>query len=590
MNNTHFLAKSNAKTFYDRLGALSTDFGQLAQQAEAKNQALQKLLKSLEYNVGLTVRQQQSKAEKTVLADMLNQQIATVTQTVQAFVQQAQTHQHNTHFRDEFNDSVLVFIYGKVKAGKSSLGNFIGKHPLQTATPKFFKYDKAGQRQEQAKLEEIAENGFETKVTEATDTIQGFKINGLTWIDTPGLHSLTDINGDLAKKYVEAADLIFYITSSDSPARASDTAEIVELVGTKNKKVCVILSKSDSMEEDEVNGELVQVRTGKSAADRQLQENHTKTELTNALGANASLIDRIYSCSTLLGYDGLKGNETAWQQSNMEVIYHLMTQEAIINAKALKADIPKQRFNGLLNQTVGLTQRQPSAPLEELLAGLKELAESSETEQQKMRKSASAVYTRIRPKIAQTVRQQTEAFFAKFGDNAETAKQNMNTLNENLAAAIQPIVQDELLAAIRQAVRTFDDGLPMSLQLKQMPTFEEKFKEIAVRKNNAAGWGLFAGLAATLLTGGLAAGLLAGAAAAGMAADGNNASSRVKDGDNRDQVREKIIQSYEQELPKQIDQQLRQVADDYFGSIAQIAQHMNQHVNSFLGDAHGLRF
>lgn len=590
MNPLDFLKHSPSKEFYQRLGKLNADFGQVAAQAEAKNQRLQQQLRDLGDRVAKTVSKHNQKSQKTMLADMLNAQISVAQATVSHFIQQADGHQHNTKFRDEFNESVLVFIYGKVKAGKSSLGNFVGQHPEQKTAPKFFKYDKAGQRTAQAKLEELAENGFETKVTEATDTIQGFKINGLTWIDTPGLHSLTGANGDLAKRYVEAADLILYITSSDSPARASDTAEIVDLVGIKNKKVCVILSKSDDVEEDEVDGELVQVRTGKSLSNRQLQEGHVKTELSKALGDQAKLIDRIHSCSTLLGYDGIKGNSEAWQQSNMDEIYQLLTQEAIVNAKKLKENIPAQRFNGLLNAVIGQSKHTPTEDLQKLIDGLKELAEQASSERAKLKNAGSAVYTRIRPKIAPLVREHTEKFFTQHGADAAAVQQNTAALNQALADAIKPIVAAELSQTIRQSIQSFDDALPLNFQLSKMPEFKEKFKEIEVKSNNVGIGALIGGGLAMLFTGGLAAIAIGAAMGAAAGSDETSSKQKIKEGDNRDDVREQIIRQYEQSLPKQINQQLSQVADEYFGVIADIAEELHQHVKNFMGEAHGLRF
>ena len=593
-----FLKQSPSKDFYQRLGKLNADFGNVAAQAEAKNQRLQQHLQDLGSRVAKTVRKHNQKSQKTILAEMLSAQISAAQTTVSLFIQQVDAHQHNTKFRDEFNDSVLVFIYGKVKAGKSSLGNFVGQHPEQKHTPQFFKYDKAGQRAAQAKLEELAESGFETKVTEATDTIQGFKINGLTWIDTPGLHSLTDVNGDLAKRYVEAADLILYITSSDSPARASDTAEIVELVGTKNKKVCVILSKSDQMYEDEVDDELVQIRIGKSTTDRQLQEEHVKTELSKALGDQASLIDRIHSCSTLLGYQGIQGKPEAWQQSNMDEIYQLLTQEAIVNAKKLKENIPAQRFNGLLNAVIGETKHTPTEELQKLINGLKELAEKASAEREKLKSAGSAVYTRIRPKIAPLVREHTEKFFTQYGADAAKVRQNAAQLNQALGDAIKPIVASELSQTVRQSIQSFDDALPVNFQLSKMPEFKEKFKEIKVKENSmgvgAIIGGVVGGILAAVVTGGLGAveGAAIGAALGGAvgADEQSETTKKIKEGDNRDEVREQIIRQYEQNLPKQINQQLSQVADEYFGVIAEIANELHQHVKNFMGEAHGLRF
>ena len=108
------------------------------------------------------------------------------------------------------------------------------------------------------------------------------------------------------------------------------------------------------MEEDEVDGELVQLRIGKSSYDRNLQENHVRSELKKELGEQlAQRISHIHSCSTLLGHDGINGNKSAWAQSNMDTIFSLLHTEAITNAKTHKEKVPRERFNALLSIIAG---------------------------------------------------------------------------------------------------------------------------------------------------------------------------------------------------------------------------------------------
>jgi hypothetical protein len=294
----------------------------------------------------------------------------------------------------------------------------------------------------------------------------------------------------------------------------------------------------------------------------------------------------------VLGYDGIKGvgNVEAWQQSNMDVIYQLLIEEAVVNAKKIKKDIPAQRFNGLLNQIVGVNKHMPTEDLKNLMSGLKELAEQASSECEKLKNSGSTVYTLIRPKIAPLVREHTEKFFTQYGADANTVRQNITQLNQTLGDTIQPIVTSELSQVVRQSVQSFDEALPLSFQLKKMPEFKEKFKEIKVKSNNAGAGALIGGALAMIFTGGLAAIAIGAAVGAAAGADETSSTKKIKEGDNRDEVREQIIQQYEQNLPKQINQQLIQIADEYFGVIAEIADELHQHVKSFMGEAHGLRF
>ena len=179
----------------------------------------------------------------------------------------------------------IVIIFGKVKAGKSSLGNFIAHNRLASQDINFFKYDKAGNEEAIKKLEEIDENseGFATANMECTVEIQGFKLSGMAWVDTPGLGSMVEENGDLAKEYIQSADYVIYPTNSSSPLQQDEKEQLRELF-EQNKKVTICITKSDDTEEDEVDGELVKVLMNKTKENRAKQEEWVKSDMGKILG------------------------------------------------------------------------------------------------------------------------------------------------------------------------------------------------------------------------------------------------------------------------------------------------------------------
>lgn len=166
-------------------------------------------------------------------------------------------------FRKGFEDSLLVFVNGKVKSGKSSLGNYFAwgntepDEELKLRTPeklqpRYFTKESSGVTGGDggdAQNEAEVRREFRVDETEATSSIQGFKLPGLTWVDSPGLHSVRRENEALAREYVDHADLILYTTKSDSPGRESDLAEIRALVG-KGKRIIILVTGSDDVEED----------------------------------------------------------------------------------------------------------------------------------------------------------------------------------------------------------------------------------------------------------------------------------------------------------------------------------------------------
>ena len=93
---------------------------------------------------------------------------------------------------------------------------------IKTSQPTYFSGQKTEVKGGDAAKEAETKKEFRVGATEATSSIQGFSLDGLTWIDSPGLHSINQENGDLAKDYVEHADLILYTMKSDSPGRRAD--------------------------------------------------------------------------------------------------------------------------------------------------------------------------------------------------------------------------------------------------------------------------------------------------------------------------------------------------------------------------------
>ena len=189
----------------------------------------------------------------------------------------------NKEFQEDFGDSLFVLVYGLVKSGKSSLGNFVayGKsNPAcsairerrdSTYTPdEYFVRALADGDDRKAEEDELKQKGkFAVDVKEVTSAIQGFRLGGLTWVDSPGLGSVTERNGELTKRYTDSADLVLVLMNMNQPGRRPELEAVDKLVAG-GKPVLVLLTRADEMERDEVNGRLVDKRVMKP--DRELRD------------------------------------------------------------------------------------------------------------------------------------------------------------------------------------------------------------------------------------------------------------------------------------------------------------------------------
>ena len=290
------------------------------------------------------------------LGKLLEGTIAKLKKTSHNWVENFEELLNREKFRSDLENHFIIIIFGKVKAGKSSLGNFIAKNNTTDEKVQFFKYDEAGNEQAIKRLEEIGEdNGFATNNLECTVEIQGFKLKGLAWVDTPGLGSMAKANGDLAIKYIQSADYIIYPTSSNSPLQQDEIAQIKELFEQK-KPVTICITKSDTQERQkdangkfkrDENGKIAKFLVNKSDKARASQESYVKEEIEKILTDKSYKIGDIFSISTHTANAALSTQDSdLLDGSNMMKFYELITEVIKKKASSLKESTP---FNGLLS-------------------------------------------------------------------------------------------------------------------------------------------------------------------------------------------------------------------------------------------------
>lgn len=545
---------NQAQFFYQELASLQHEFATIGDEAKQRMDKMQTLIANLANYI-----HQQRIDTKLPLAELLLANLASAKSAIASFEQTTQQHMFNTKFRDEFSDSLLVFVYGKVNAGKSSLGNLVAMHPASKTKPQFFRYDEAGKARHQAELEELkAIEGFETKETEATSSIQGFRLPALSWIDTPGLHSMTPVNGKLAQDYIDAADIVLYITSSDSPGRSTDAQEITDLITLRAKKVCVLLTKSDVSEEDEVNGELVAVLKAKSPQVRAEQEKWVKQQLKDYLKQEANRIGDVISISVLLAKNG------DWRESNLDMFYQLLNNQALKHAKTLKQETPRLRFNSLLTQT--LQGNQTDAPsLQQIKQLFEQLEKKAYNDGQQLLAAQQVVWEAIETELRGIVSNIVDKY---------AASKNTTAIKNELETAFPPLVKQHLMTEISQHIQQFNDNLPLSLQLNQAINLTDKTESLSYTVSHS-GKGAAAGALAGFLLGG-PVGAMLGGLAGGAAGGAFNERKRktIILGDNREEVISALLKDIEQEVNKMIQSALQQVHQGYFLPVEALAKNL----------------
>jgi len=557
--------------FHDSLDGLAEQFAAVDKGVSAQNERIAQLIGDFSANFGRNLPGNRSLGKIPALEAGLREVNDLMAQVIGNFKEKTLESQRQQKLRDEFSDSFLVFVYGKVKAGKSSLGNFIaGTHAGGNRS--FFKFDQAGNLNESGKLEELSEDRFEVKDTEATTSIQGFLLKGMTWIDSPGLHSLSERNGKLAEAYVDAADLVLYTMSSDSPGRYSDMEELVRLACEKKKRVVVVLTKSDETCEDEIDDQLVAVLRPKPESARREQEGYVAAELRrNLAGGYQNILSEVFCISKLLAEKAVEHDDRElWAGSNLPVFYDLMTQTLLNDAIAIKRDVPLQRLRSFVDGIVGeggTGQGGVAAPptIKALVGRLAEqnvaVRQAIETLNDKGRLLNDWLESRIDPAI--------EAIFL---DPALEA----GAKGKAIEACVLQLISEGVTQHVEPILSDFNSDLVGRLALGLAPEeirVSDTFKEIQIKqshtgKGSALG-GILGGVVGFFLGGQVVVGSVIGSALGGMAGDALSSSetARVRVGDDSFEVSQRLKRKCSLLARQRVAGMLDEIRENYFRPI-----------------------
>lgn len=272
-----------------------------------------------------------------------------------------------TEFVNKHEKSILTVVFADVKSGKSTLGNFVSTHYLKDTPyenlyqPLSYDVEDFSEASEENRSQRKLPMPFLENEIEATSTIQHYTLNqGLTWVDTPGLHSLTTEHEALAKEYVTFADLVLFLTSSSSPLKEDEQKVLSDLL-QQGKAVMVVMTKSDETKMSIENGKKVRKTIGKSQENRTAQEAFVM-ETIGKITQEKNIENRyVISSSTKLACQAVQtGDEDKFQTSNLPLFFEQMGSILSEKAMELKMQRPKSELNTCIKNLVGQNMVTPS--------------------------------------------------------------------------------------------------------------------------------------------------------------------------------------------------------------------------------------
>ncbi len=385
---------------------------------------------------------------------------------------------------------------------------------------------------------------------------------------------MKEANGELASAYVAAADLVLYLMSSDSPARSGDMEELYDLVANKGKTICVIITKSDFYDEDEISGRLLQVLRPKTLSDRKAQEDWVRREIERALSKRKEMIlGEIFSISRDLGRNAIESKDAAaWSESGFPTFYDLLSKIVEGDAVRLKRNGPTRKLNAFIYNVLDADGSVADTDtISKLLTSFRDLEDKTKRLVEDLKRTKIKLVDWIETRATAKVRTIVDRHAESGGGKA---------LSAEVSTVVSELMREGLLSELLPLFKDFNTALISEFHIDIAPLNVEKTYEKITIECSYEGTGTTLGVIAGGVIGFFCGGPVGAAAGASLGAGvGRMAGGAVRDdeteqicvGDNRTAVADKALKDALKKVDGALEYVLDGVANHYFKPVIKYA-------------------
>ena len=353
--------EKTVKDFFRCMDEAAAQLQGFSHEVDTKRKAVEDLLHGFER---VSVSLQDSTQESTGgVAEAMRAAKMSLHQSIAALHKKISCRDKATEFINRHEKYLVVMVFGAVKTGKSSLGNFLaGKDFLQCDLDTEYKHrskpqfviEESGRDSGEIVQDANGDCWFAEGITDTTGSMQYFTLSGLRWFDSPGTGAVRleqDRRNmeEMVNEYLENTDLCVFLQNSSEPGLSEDM-KYLEKLSRENQEALVAFTKSDISKARPVNGHIQRTFVAKDAATRKLQED----DVCQRIKAIYPQIDankyRAISLSTYLAHAAIMENdEEKFKSSNLDKFMQILGDKASSDSLRLKQIRPKRQLNSFIN-------------------------------------------------------------------------------------------------------------------------------------------------------------------------------------------------------------------------------------------------
>ena len=437
--------------FFVKLDKMQGDLARFSQNLDSRSEKIPTLLKNFEQTVFATGNKKISGGNAVERA--AQKSLDNLRAVVETWSDKIEADRKGKQFIKKNEKYLVVMIFGAVKVGKSSLGNFFaGKkffnapfdnHYKKISKP-IFETEERGRDTGDIEKDSRGDTWFQEGVIDTTGAIQYFTLSGLRWIDSPGTGAVGKA-GDtknmtaLVEEYLSYTDMCIFLMSSSAPG-LQDDMRYMQKLNRDGQEALIVITRSDFSDEDvDDDGNLISVRMPKPERTRKLQEDDICERVKKQYPEIDEKKFRAISTSTALANEAIDAeDDDKFKASGLDKLMKILGDKVSDNAIARKQENPRRLLNSFVDGII--------ADLKNFDADLDEMTVAVDKYKADMDKMTALIVTNVRREVRSEIS-------ARANEWNRQVKRGSKIDNDTISAEVSKILQDKLNAEIDLQMR-----------------------------------------------------------------------------------------------------------------------------------------
>ena len=459
---------STVNNLFEKLDIASKNLDGFSQEIDERRDEINKILLSIPAKSNEFSKVVKPKKDSNLVDKAVESILTEINSSIDSWNNDLTSQLKGTEFMKKHEKYLVVMVFGAVKAGKSSLGNFFaGKYFSKSNVkteynhrdkPQFIS-EESGRETGGLTKELNGDTWFTEGVTDTTGAIQYFTLSGLRWMDSPGTGAVKK-DGDskdmeqMVNDYIPFVDLCIFLMNSSEPGLQEDM-KYMEKLSREGQESLVVITRSDVVEEDiDENDEIIKILRPKEPERRKLQEDDIVTRLAEQYPELDSEKFRAMSVSTMLARHAIEdGDESKFKDSNLDKLMNLLADKASTQTIDLKIARPKRNMNSFIDRLItGDNIDHKFEGLEALLTKFRELQDPIDEYKQKLENRKQ----RVTNLIIQDIQSDLKSKLLEWNQMVESSKNTIDSKNMN--TEINKIIEKGINKGINREVASIIDG------------------------------------------------------------------------------------------------------------------------------------